>query len=366
MSAVGDYARDYAEARQKFRTAAKSAGASLRSHTNPKAKGPKGEELTTDVALLGKPSARRWLYTQSATHGVEGFCGSGCQIGWLGSGAAKSLPDDVGVVMVHAINPYGFAWLRRVTEDNVDLNRNCIDHNGERPRNPDYATLHDALVPERWDDASLRLADATLEAYLEEHGPAQFQIAVSAGQYDRADGLFFGGVVPTWSNSTMRQIVAEHLSGASHVASIDFHTGLGPYAYGEPIAPYQPESSEYKEAIQWYGDSVASPFAGNSTSVHGVRMKGSIHEAILESAPKAKHLHIAIEYGPMPTTYAMRALRADNWLHLRGDPASTQGREIRAMRRTAFYRDEDDWKELVSLRAQLLMARAVKGLAKAA
>src|SRR5258708_11631663 len=115
MSAVGDYARDYAEARQKFRTAAKSAGASLRSHTNPKAKGPKGEELTTDVALLGKPSARRWLYTQSATHGVEGFCGSGCQIGWLRSGAAQSLPDDVGVGMRHPIDPDRFASLPRGT-----------------------------------------------------------------------------------------------------------------------------------------------------------------------------------------------------------------------------------------------------------
>jgi hypothetical protein len=35
------------------------------------------------------------------------------------------------------------------------------------------------------------------------------------------------------------------------------------------------------------------------------------------------------------------------------------------MVRNAFYRDEDDWKELVSLRAQLLMGRALRGLARA-
>ena len=31
---------------------------------------------------------------------------------------------DLAVMMVHAINPYGFAWLRRTTEEGVDLNRN--------------------------------------------------------------------------------------------------------------------------------------------------------------------------------------------------------------------------------------------------
>ncbi|MBI1776209.1 MAG: DUF2817 domain-containing protein [Proteobacteria bacterium] len=365
MTAVGDFARDYAEARQMFRASAKAVGARLKTYKNPNVAGPKGEELTTDVALLGKPDAGRVLYTQSATHGVEGFCGSGCQVGWLRSGAAASLPEDVAVAMVHAINPYGFAWLRRVTEDNVDLNRNCIDHNGERPQNPDYAPLHAHLVPESWSAETLAKADAALVAYRETHGAAQFQIAVSSGQYDHADGLFFGGVAPTWSNLTMRQIVGEHLGKARHVASVDFHTGLGPYAYGEPIAPYLPDSREYKEAVGWYGDSVASPFAGNSTSVHGVRMKGSIHDAIRDSAPQARHLHIAIEYGTMPSDYVMRSLRADNWLHLRGDPQSQQGREIKAMIRNAFYRDEDDWKELVSLRAQLLMGRAIKGLQRA-
>ena len=38
--------------------------------------------------------------------------------------AGLGLPDDVAVLMIHLINPWGTAWMRRVNEDNIDLNRN--------------------------------------------------------------------------------------------------------------------------------------------------------------------------------------------------------------------------------------------------
>ncbi len=57
-----------------------------------------------------------------------------------GSTEGASVPDDLAVVLIHAINPYGFAWIRRVNEDNVDLNRNCIDFGAAIPENPGYDT----------------------------------------------------------------------------------------------------------------------------------------------------------------------------------------------------------------------------------
>ena len=32
----------------------------------------------------------------------------------------------MGVLMIHGLNPFGFKYRRRVTEKNVDLNRNCV------------------------------------------------------------------------------------------------------------------------------------------------------------------------------------------------------------------------------------------------
>jgi hypothetical protein len=66
----------------------------------------------------------------SGTHGVEGFAGSACQLAAVRLGLFGELPSDLAVLMIHSINPYGFAFCRRVTESNVDLNRNCVSDFG--------------------------------------------------------------------------------------------------------------------------------------------------------------------------------------------------------------------------------------------
>src|SRR5260370_36794867 len=92
MTAPSTYfSATYAEARGRFRDAAQRAGARLAHYVNPTT-GPDGEVLTTDVALLGPPDAARVLLTVSATHGAEGFCGSGVQVGSFQSGIAGEPP----------------------------------------------------------------------------------------------------------------------------------------------------------------------------------------------------------------------------------------------------------------------------------
>ena len=125
MNSADSFSATYAVARTKFLAAVKDAKGTHESYEHP-AKGPAGEPLWTDVAWFGRHDAERVLVTISGTHGVEGHCGSGAQIDWLRRGELARVPDGIAVMMIHAINPYGFAWTRRVTEDNVDLNRNWI------------------------------------------------------------------------------------------------------------------------------------------------------------------------------------------------------------------------------------------------
>jgi hypothetical protein len=126
------FGTDYADARGRFLMRARAAGFAVHSHAHDSQRGPAGEPLATDVARLGPRGAGITLLISSGTHGVEGFCGSGCQNALLDSGLLHSLPGDFAVVLVHAVNPYGFAHLRRVNEDNVDCNRNFIDHGSHR------------------------------------------------------------------------------------------------------------------------------------------------------------------------------------------------------------------------------------------
>ena len=113
------FASSYTIARAKFLAASRDSGARVTHYTLPELRGPEKEELVMDVAQLGE--------TDPGTHGIEGFCGSGCQVGYLVDQLYQALPTKSGVDPGHALNPFGFAWLSRVNEHNFDLNRNFQD-----------------------------------------------------------------------------------------------------------------------------------------------------------------------------------------------------------------------------------------------
>lgn len=351
------FSPDYRTARDKFRGAARAAGAALEDYVNPAP--PPGHDgtLTADVAVLGRPDAGRVLLVNAGTHGVEAFAGSAIEIAFLSSRPAP--PDDVRIVLVHAINPHGFAWLRRVTEDNVDLNRNFLDHDGPHPANEAYGKLHPLLCPERWDGPTLAEMARTIDTYVEKHGAFALQAVVTRGQYDHADGLFYGGRRPTWSNSTFRAILGKHISGARTVAFIDLHTGLGEYGAAEMIGGASPSTPGGRRMRDWYGDIVTSPSAGNSSSAPLV---GVIARAVREAASGAQVTSATLEFGTYPVREVLNALQADNWLHAHGDVDSALGREIKADIRKRLFPDEDGWKRRVLDQGVRIVSRALQGL----
>ena len=362
MDAVNYFARDYRAARAKFLEAADAARAVVETFENP-ATGPDGKTLYTDVALVGDRDCERVLLANSATHGAEGFCGSGAMVGWLRRGEFQRLPQGVRAVLVHAINPHGFAWLRRVAEDNVDLNRNFVDHDrGVYPVNPDYAALHAHILPARWDGKTREAMDAAFADYATAHGDFALQAALSRGQYDQADGVFHGGRAAGWSNRTFRDILRKFCASARHIAFLDFHTGLGPYGHAEMIARFEPDSGLGKRLKSWFGEGLTSPNSGDSSSP---QLSGLIATSVPGELPEAEVTSITVEYGTYPLRRVLAAVLADNWVHLKGDLDSDVGRAIKAEMRQCFYPDEDNWKELVSLRALQIMRRAVRGLAGA-
>ena len=352
----------FAKARQKFLAAAAAAGAQLRAIAHPLA-GPDGSPLATDVAVLGPPGATRRLVLISATHGVEGHCGSGVQVALLRSGALNDLPADLAVVLVHAINPHGFAWTRRVTEDNVDLNRNFVDFSGPLPENPAYDRLFDAINPPNLSPDVMAAARETLRAYSSAHGAMAMQAAVSSGQYRHANGVWYGGSQPTWSRLTLEEIAGHELAGATAVAAIDFHTGLGPFGYGEIITELAPDDPLFALAQTWYGDGVTSTISGNSTSA---RLTGTMDGGLARALAPAWLSYVALEFGTRPTSVVLDAVRQDNWLHLHGDLGSAQGKAIKALIRDAFYPDDDAWRTAVLARASSVVAGALQGLGRRA
>jgi hypothetical protein len=354
------FSSSYAEARPKFVDAARNGQAELVSYRLPGYSGPGGEDLAVDVARLRSANARNLFLIISGTHGVEGFAGSGCQVGFFNDQLYEALPPYTGAILIHALNPFGFARLRRVNEDNVDLNRNFQDFTKPLPLSRDYDLCHKMLVPDDWDGPKRKEADAALSKYIADNGPRVLQAAISGGQYSHSDGLFYGGIQKSWSHRTFHQILIDHVSSdIENIAVLDLHTGLGPTGYGEPI--YLATSGEtFDLAKSWYGPSVTSPAKGDSVSAN---VTGTVADALRMALPNAQTIYIALEYGTVAVMEVLTALRADNWLHAVADQQSPLAQSIKAQIRAALYVDTSYWKAAVFGRFADFVVRASRGLA---
>jgi len=327
---LSGFSADYSEARDKFLSAASALGAPLSAYSNPN-KGPKGETLTTDLAWIGPEDAGKVAVLISGTHGVEGFCGSGAQVAWMRGEAARRLPPDVAVLVIHAINPYGFAWIRRVTEEGVDLNRNHVDFSLPLPVNAGYAEIADAVVPAEIEGPVLAAAEARLKAWRAQHGDAAYYRAYSAGQYTHPEGVFY--------------------------------TGLGPHGYGDPICHHPIGSPALKRALAWYGDSLTGSTLGTTESYARDGLSGV---GYVRALPGVEVNFVTLEYGTYPRDRGAKAFREDHWLHRTANAGAfdtEKGRAIKAQLRMHFYPDTDAWKEMVLWRAFQVVRQTVEGLA---
>ena len=360
MSATGaGFAPHYAGSRRAFLDQCARQGAPVRSWTHP-SRGPDGEVLTTDVALLGAREPKRMLIISSGTHGVEGFCGAGVQHVLLAAGLHRELPADTGLALVHGVNPFGFAWLRRTDENNVDLNRNFLNHAGLYPDDAVYDEVHPWLVPEDWNGAGRRAAEAALQDYVRERGARMLQEATCRGQYSHADGLFYGGRAPAWSNHTWRTILHE-VTGTSRVlAVLDVHSGLGARGACELISGARQGTPEHQSALQLFGDELVFP--GLSSTAPAAC--GYMSDSLAQTLPNVPGALVVAEYGTQPFDDILEILRADNWIHVRDKPGSKLWREIKSGMRTAFVGDDSAWQEAVIDRAVSIYRRCLQGLAE--
>lgn len=354
------FSADAGAARAAFLAAASAAGARIASHPHPLG-GPQGEALFLDEARLGPPEARRVLTLVSGTHGIEGFCGSAIQTWLLRGGLAGRLPAGLAVVLVHAANPWGLAWGRRVNEDNVDLNRNFLDFAaGGLPENPDYDALAPILNPSRFDEDALAAVRAAAARFAAERGAAALYRAVSGGQYRHPRGVQYGGVAPVWSNQMLRALWARHGAGVELAVCVDLHSGLGSNGVGLVMQTAPAASLAGRLAKQWWPDVLrAEPAAGGDAAL----VSGLLGPAFVAAHPTAAAVGVVLEFGTQAIEQVMAAVLAENWLRHHGERDSERGRAIARGMREAFLDERDAWKEAVCRRAREVVDRALAGMA---
>ncbi|MGB5082550.1 MAG: M14 family metallopeptidase [Burkholderiales bacterium] len=189
------------------------------------------EDLTVDVAHFEPRERRRLLLVTSGVHGIEGYAGNAIQRALLGGPLAR-LAGDCGVMLVHAVNPWGMAHFRRVNPNNVDLNRNFAAAGDAlyRTRNPGYRLIAEALAPPGPCAGALasraRLLGGLSAAALL-NGYATLRQALLAGQYDAPEGLFYGGAGRQRETRVFADLFEPCCARYDEILLIDLHTGYG-------------------------------------------------------------------------------------------------------------------------------------------
>jgi len=359
MTVTQMFSANYQQARQKFLKAARVADARIESFENA-CTGVGGAGLFTDVATLGLPEGDHVLVVMSGTHGVEGFAGSAIQTGLLDQDLAGDLGPRTRVIMVHALNPYGFAFLRRVNEDNVDLNRNFIEHDRPYPVNREYQRLAKVIAPRSITAPAKWLAAARLLWYRATRGNDALQRAVTHGQYAYPEGLFFGGHGASWSNLFLTEFISRQLDGATRVAVIDLHTGLGPYGYGEIILNGPENDPAFQRAVAWWGhERVKSAASGQSVSAE---LSGTIKMAFTRLLAEIEVTAVGLEFGTLPPLQVFQALREENWLFYYGGEGHPEADRIKQELLRAFYPEDPVWRQQIWEQGSLIVKQALAAL----
>lgn len=352
-------ATTYGEARERFLAAARARGARLATTVHPSERGPEGEELAIDLAELGPADAAQSLLIVSGTHGVEGFAGSALQSLWL-ERSDFELPE-LRVVLLHGLNPFGFAWQRRTNEDNVDLNRNFIDWSAPPPHNADYDEIAALLVPDGWDDAARDASTASLFEYAATRTEEATQQTITGGQYRHVAGVFYGGTEPVWSHRWVDEHLPALFADTTSLGIIDLHTGLGPWGVGELIMHAARGTEPYRRAERWWGD-VRSMRDGESVSAD---LSGDWLSVLDDLLPSTEITAAALEFGTVDTLTVLQALRGEAWMHNRGERVSDRADAVRQGVRAAFADDGPEWLAVLDERFSAVADAAMEHLGSA-
>jgi hypothetical protein len=353
------FSPDYSAARKRFRQAASELGWNLEAHPID-AIGPNGEQLTVDVALTPDRNENRTLLLSSGVHGVEGFFGSAVQVGLLDQWANGTRPrPDVRCVFLHGLNPFGFAWLRRGDEQNIDPNRNFLLP-GERYSGapPGYASLDGLLNPKSpptswepfWFKALWTLA---------RHGMSALRQAIAAGQYDFPSGLFYGGAGPSSTNRIVSDNIDRWLQGSRAVVHLDFHTGLGRSAECKLLIDYPLTDHQRTQLTRSFG--------ADAFEVCGVRgisyeVRGGLGRWCISRKLAEEYLFACAEFGTYGPIQMLAGIRAENQAHYWGLPNSSSTLRTKKRLQELFCPASIRWRSRALERSFELVTQAVQAL----
>jgi predicted deacylase len=266
------------------------------------------ENLSIDVAISPYLPNRPTILLSSGLHGGEGFFGSAVQLALLES---SSLATDLNWVFIHALNPYGFANLRRCNEDNIDLNRNFLLPGEEyRGSSPIYGNISPVLNPKRL--GSIDWFIPQMLGAIAKYKLANIWQAVAEGQYDFPQGLFFGGQAASKTQRILQEHLLQWIGDSQNILHLDFHTGLGKWGTYKLLMDTVVTPAELQNLQAYFGaESIFAVDGGKKK----YQVRGNIGQWTRQLLQPRNYNYFCAEFGTYSFAKVLMLLRKENYVH---------------------------------------------------
>jgi Protein of unknown function (DUF2817) len=316
------------------------------------------DDLSIDITKSPYSFDQPTIIVSSGLHGGEGFFGSATQLALLTAG---NLATDLNWVFLHALNPYGFANLRRCNEDNVDLNRNFLlpdeEYQGSSPiygkispvLNPDYIGKIDLFVPR-------------MLAAVAQYGLPNIWQAVAEGQYDFPQGLFFGGQAASKTQQILQAHLPQCIGDSKNILHLDFHTGLGKWGTYKLLMDTVVTPAELQDLQSYFGaESILSIDGGKKK----YQVRGNIGQWTRQLLQPRNYNYFCAEFGTYSFAKVLMMLRQENYVHNQLDVDHPIYLRTKEQMKEIFCPESDRWRSMVLSKSMEIIAqadRAVRGL----
>jgi len=315
------------------------------------------KDLTIDYAYLpAQASPQGLVIVTSGVHGAEGFAGSGV-LRFIASdivGAGKADTQNTGYLFIHAVNPYGFRYGRRVSENNVDLNRNfgTGDEHFKR-KNPAYVGMQKVLNPDgpasaSWPAHFKLVAKGAREAA--KIGMGGMIQAVGVGQYEVPQGIMFGGKDFEPQQRLLQPLFLKKSQPYGKVLILDLHTGYGRRGYMH-LLPNPPENDAERERMKKVFGNYPIETAGDGGDFFSSDGDYSTYVSRLLTSKGKTTVPMLIEFGTVDSqTYrgslkTLTRLIRENQMHWHDAVSKTAETNIRRNFRELFFPKNLQWRK---------------------
>lgn len=324
-------------------------------------------ELFTDSLYLPPLSGKtdRLLVVLSGTHGVEGYVGSALQNIFIKENFWQKRDENLGILLVHALNPYGFKLNRRVSESNVDLNRNFdVSADLFTLKNEGYHVVASLLNPPTpagsgWIDRGIFYAKSLLA--IARHSMDSLRRAILKGQYDTPKGIYFGGKTFEPQKEMLEKILLETASGFKQILLVDIHTGYGErgrlhlFADQDPALDDKYLSQVFAGLPLDYDNKEDFYKATGGIVVYGAKL----------FKDRAKYAGIVFEFGTLDSQTTKGSLDSlyrmvrENQMHQHGSQSPDSQEKIKGLFFDMFNPRDPVWQESVAKQFREFLSKAL-------